>query len=94
MTPESQMPDRDTPPDPLVGLQAIASRQVMAEPTAEDMSKGVLDGLRQVMSIVTTAASTVPNLAEDARGVRQLLMKMMLTVQTMTEQGNEQGGGY
>ena len=89
MTPESQMRN----PDVLAGLSALASGQPIGEPSADEMSRGVLDGLRQVLSIVVTTARTVPDLADDARDVRQSVMKMMLRVQTMADQGNEQGGG-
>jgi hypothetical protein len=92
MTPASQLPNRGDQPDPLIGLQALASRSQMNGPTADDMSEGVLEGLRQVLSITTTAARSVPALADKMRDVRQAVMEAMLTVQNMTEQGNGQGG--
>lgn len=89
MTPESNVNQSD----PMVGLRSLIPQGSLNEPSAEQMSAGVLDGLRQVLSIVTTAAETVPDLAPQAKDIKNLAMQMMLRVQTMTGQGSE-GGGY
>lgn len=78
----------------MAGLRSLIPQGSLNEPSAEQMSAGVLDGLRQVLSIVTTAAETVPDLAPQAKDIKNLAMQMMLRVQTMTGQGSEGGGGY
>jgi hypothetical protein len=58
------------------------------------MSAGIMDGLRQALSIVTTTAESVPALAKQARDAKQLLMGMMLAVQQSTTPEGNGGGGY
>jgi hypothetical protein len=93
MTPENSLPNRNTTPaDPLAGIQALTAGQPLGEPSANEMSQGVLDGLRQVLAITTTTARTVPGLAEKMRTIRQSTMEAMMQVQTMTEGGSEGEG--
>lgn len=91
MTPANNLPQRDSPPDPLVGLRTLAPQQSMAEPNAEQQAEGILDGFRQMMAFTATTATNVPTLAEKMRNIRQLAMEAMMQVQSMAEQGGPEG---
>ena len=98
MTPESQIPVRDTPPDMLAALTNMQSGQSLAEaggpPSAEEQAKGILDSLKQIMALAVSIATSAPPVADKMKAVRQSAMEASLVVQNMAQSGNGGGTAY